>query len=121
MESDVGIPSHIWIGATRAEALPLLRQSRIADVTTASSLFGLLLGFSHPRRRDKLRSSRRQCKQLNSEKPERTVGYDPLRQLIVRHLLTGVQKNEGGRKMDPRGTKIDTGVRDFDPLYLPRE
>ena len=38
MESDVGTPSHIPTGAKRAEALPLLRQSRIADVIAANSL-----------------------------------------------------------------------------------
>ena len=48
MESDVETPSHIRTWVKRAEALPLLRQSRIADVIPASSLCALLRGLIHP-------------------------------------------------------------------------
>jgi len=116
MESDVGIPSHILTGAKRAEAPPLLRQSRIADVITASSLFGLLRGLGYPRRRDKLRSSGSQKQQLNSEKRGVTAGYEPFDRQSLDQLLTGVQKDKGvekctlgGTKLDPRGTKTDPG------------
>jgi len=104
MESDVGTPSHIPTEVKLAEAVPLLRQSRIADVITASSLFGLLRGLSYPRRGDKLRSSGNQREQLNSEKQEGTGGHvDILVQAGNAEIEWSSEK--GGTKNVPRRYK----------------